>query len=388
MKLEAWDPDLRTLRDRVREGELDLQPDFQRGKVWPVSKQQRLIDTVLRGWAVPAIHILVEKDQTLAVLDGQQRLNAMLDFVDGAFKVGRFEPYDDLVDELVGLRFDRLPLEVQRRVFNFKVSSYRLYEYSPAEPHELFFRLNLPSGLTQAEKRNALIGDAREQVKDLVTEAHESGWSRESIGFANSRLAYDDTLSRICEFVEAGSVRTPLNVATMERRYRSEHGFSSGTLSTVSKIVVHIGLVRSHQSDPRIPLNKAALLSWSLALARKERNPELSEVDVDKAFSILEFFRLLSRRSAGPRFDLEPRIAEVYALLYADRASLRVTDVLSVVARDVCIWRVASSDAGDRAKPLLNALLGELLALEGSKEFSQSTVLARLESSDSWGPLA
>lgn len=30
MKLEAWEPDLRTLVMRVDEGEIDLQPEFQR----------------------------------------------------------------------------------------------------------------------------------------------------------------------------------------------------------------------------------------------------------------------------------------------------------------------------------------------------------------------
>jgi hypothetical protein len=34
----------------LRDGSLDLQPDFQRGSVWSRPKQRLLIDSILRSW--------------------------------------------------------------------------------------------------------------------------------------------------------------------------------------------------------------------------------------------------------------------------------------------------------------------------------------------------
>ncbi|VXC32644.1 DUF262 domain-containing protein [Plantibacter sp. T3] len=386
MKLEPWEPDLRTLRDRVRERDLDLQPDFQRGSVWPIAKQQKLVDTILRGWAVPAIHLLVLEDHRLAVLDGQQRLNAMIDFLDDRFRVARFEPLDPKLEQYTGLKFTELDESTQRRILSFKVSSYRLYEYDPAEPYELFFRLNLPTGLTQAEKRNALVGGAREQVKELVAAATSSGWSKESLGFENTRLAYDDVIARLCEYTEIQNLRHTLTSSTIEKRYRSEAGFSQSTLEITRAVIAHIG-----QASPRLTgrvnrLNKASLISWSLALARKFMTPGLSHVDVDDALYALEMYRAnlrTIRESSEPRSN----VIEVYAQLFADRASLRVADVLSVVARDVCIWRVCKAQwSNSEAFPLASEI-SPLLEIEEHADFSDALVLDFLEAPKSWGTL-
>lgn len=386
MKLEPWEPDLRTLRDRAREGELDLQPDFQRGRVWPVTKQQKLIDTILRGWAVPAVHLLVLKDHTLAVLDGQQRLNAMIDFLNDGFKVKSFEPYDASLDHLVGRRFSELPPHTQRMIFSYKVSSYRLYEYEPEEPYELFFRLNLPTGLTQAEKRNALIGGAREQVKELLDIALNSGWSKQTLGFENVRLAYDDAIAKVCEYVESGSLRQPMNTQVMESRYRSVQGYSDLTIRVVSKVIKHIGSVDARRLYPAAHLNKATLLTWALILARRELDGKLQDLDVDGAFFSLEVARA-NVRTANVSDDYQFNKWSTYAALYTDRASLRVTDVLSVLARDVCVWRTVLSQ--EHGNPYLETLLRDVLRKEtGSDSYNEQDVLRFLESPESWGRLS
>src|SRR3954469_11696763 len=53
MKLLPSDPDIQTIVGRIGSGDLDLQPNFQRGEVWTTSKKKKLIDSVLRDWHVP-----------------------------------------------------------------------------------------------------------------------------------------------------------------------------------------------------------------------------------------------------------------------------------------------------------------------------------------------
>ena len=78
MKLDKSDLQLETIVSRINAGELDLQPDFQRGEIWDTKRRQRLVDTILREWYVPAIHIVVDTDGEEVVLDGQQRGSSQL----------------------------------------------------------------------------------------------------------------------------------------------------------------------------------------------------------------------------------------------------------------------------------------------------------------------
>src|SRR4051794_6550036 len=110
MRLIPSDPDLATITSRIRDGSLDLQPDFQRGEVWSRPKQRLLIDSVLRDWYVPPIHLVRLPDNRQVVLDGQQRLRAIDEFVRGRFPAdGATQPYSRAIDNLGGLRYDELP---------------------------------------------------------------------------------------------------------------------------------------------------------------------------------------------------------------------------------------------------------------------------------------
>ena len=58
MRLLPSDPDIETIVSCIKSGDIDLQPDFQRGEVWSMTKKQRLIDSVLRDWHEPPIHVI------------------------------------------------------------------------------------------------------------------------------------------------------------------------------------------------------------------------------------------------------------------------------------------------------------------------------------------
>lgn len=122
MKLDKSDLQLETIVTRINNNELDLQPSFQRGEIWDSKRRQRLIDTILRGWYVPAIHVVVDSDENELVLDGQQRLTTVRDFFDNRIVVdGSIEPTDAKVSALDGLTYSRLPEEVRKAVNRFPI---------------------------------------------------------------------------------------------------------------------------------------------------------------------------------------------------------------------------------------------------------------------------
>ncbi len=118
MRLYRSDLEVEVLVARIDRGELDLQPDYQRGEVWNRTRQQRLIDTILRDWYVPAIHIVQDEElQQDLVLDGQQRLRTIYRFMHNGLPVaGGTEPLREDLAPLDGLRYSQLPADFQRRV--------------------------------------------------------------------------------------------------------------------------------------------------------------------------------------------------------------------------------------------------------------------------------
>ena len=117
MRLTPSDPDIETLYRRIIDRQLDLQPDFQRGGVSTLLKKQKLIDTILRDWHIPPIHVIKPVDSPVnEVLDGKQRLTAIRDFMNNEFTVnGAIEPQSSLIENLGGKRFNDLPLEIRER---------------------------------------------------------------------------------------------------------------------------------------------------------------------------------------------------------------------------------------------------------------------------------
>jgi len=339
MKIDKSDPQLETLISRIRSDELNLQPDFQRGEVWDSKRRQRLVDTVLRGWYVPAVHIVRSENGDEEVLDGQQRLAGIRDFFDDKVRIdGLIEPHDPKIQELHGLRYSQLPDAVRKAVNRFVVQTITLTDYQPDEPNELFFRLNQAYNLTPPEKRNALRGDARDQVKMLVGQLTADGLlDRAKIGFGNGRLAYDDIVARTCVTIELGSLTTHINNNVVERYYRRDVGFSDATIGAVRDAGLRLvaQIAQANDEDQRVRFNKGTLQTWLIycdwAPARLGDLPAglLGRFEADRARQRNGEFETDTAR-------LRRALAEILRL-YDDRASYRVTDVSSVLIRDLSL---------------------------------------------------
>lgn len=335
MKLEKSDLQLETIVSRIEAKELDLQPNFQRGEIWDTKRRQRLIDTIIREWYVPAIHIVVDTDGEEVVLDGQQRLAAIRDFFADRVKVdGTIEPHDDLVASLDGLKYSKLPFAVRKAVNRFVLPIITLSEYGPQEPNELFFRLNQAYNLTPPEKRNALHGKPRDQVRQLVDDLTERGLlDRSRIGFTNGRLAYDDIIARTCVTLELGNLRDHINNNVVEKFYRATEPFSPATIEHVRRSGIEL-LRQVDESSTRIKFNKGTLQTWLIychwaPLATGQIPSQLlGQFELDRS--------RVKRGEQLPLGDKSRVLAEVLRF-YDDRASYRVTDVSSVLMRDLAV---------------------------------------------------
>ncbi|MEW4278928.1 DUF262 domain-containing protein [Priestia megaterium] len=79
MRLLTSDLDIQTIVAPIQNNDINLQPNFQRGEIWGEPKKK--IDSILRDWHVPPIHVVEVKETAKQdVLDDQQRLVAIRDF--------------------------------------------------------------------------------------------------------------------------------------------------------------------------------------------------------------------------------------------------------------------------------------------------------------------
>jgi hypothetical protein len=177
-------PETKTVRDllELRKAKmLVANPEYQRGEVWTPAQKKRLIDSVLRGYPIPLIylhHIKTEvgghKREDFEIIDGQQRINSLSDFKDGAFKI--FHPVKDAEEAQFpsfiqaqpcpwgGKTFDELTPELQKQFLNTKLSVVMIATTVDNEARDLFIRLQAGMPLNSQEKRDAWPGNFTEFV--------------------------------------------------------------------------------------------------------------------------------------------------------------------------------------------------------------------------------
>ncbi|MCV7035684.1 DUF262 domain-containing protein [Mycobacterium heckeshornense] len=165
---KSTQPNVATLLDNYKDGTLDPQPDFQRYEVWTPQKKSRLIESILLDLPIPIIYLGQEQDETKIVIDGQQRLMAIFDFLDNKYSLKGLGP---LKATLENLRFKEMPQTLQHRVRQFQLSTVEiLKESDPLVKFDLFERLNMgATSLNDQELRNCIYrGRFNEFLKELA----------------------------------------------------------------------------------------------------------------------------------------------------------------------------------------------------------------------------
>ena len=150
--------DLTWLLDLHRNGQLDLDPPYQRRSVWSLKDKQFFLDTIFRNYPSPAIFLhktISDSGQAkYHVVDGKQRTQTILDFVADRIRIGK--DFGDL--RLAGKRWSDLrgERELKRRLWNYQITMEMIDIPDGAVVNEVFDRLNRNARkLTRQELRHA-----------------------------------------------------------------------------------------------------------------------------------------------------------------------------------------------------------------------------------------
>jgi hypothetical protein len=136
--------------------QLEISPKFQRRSVWSPQAKSYLIDTILKDKPLPKIFIRATTDPKTKrtvreIVDGQQRMRAILSFVKDGFKISKIHN-----EEYGGMTYSELPEDVQADFLKYEISVDLLLDLSDRDVLDIFARLNTYSvSLNKQELFNA-----------------------------------------------------------------------------------------------------------------------------------------------------------------------------------------------------------------------------------------
>ncbi|RJF73106.1 DUF262 domain-containing protein [Deinococcus cavernae] len=175
VKTTPIDYDLETLVKKIEKGSIKLDPDYQRRHRWGEEVSSRLIESLILNVPIPIIYISQdlsadqddsEGEARYTVIDGQQRLRSIRDFMTNKFPLSGLETLSDIN----GLRYSQLPIFLTRRLEERTIRCLRVDSSADTQlKFDIFERLN--SGaveLSAQELRNATVrGDFNNLIKSL-----------------------------------------------------------------------------------------------------------------------------------------------------------------------------------------------------------------------------
>ena len=203
IRITTKQPTVDLVVERMRLGEITLQPDFQRSDdVWPKAMRSRLIESLLLRIPLPVFYMAGDQDDNWKVVDGLQRLGTLRDFVldrqlrlRGLEYLTRFENHS----------FDDLPRPMQRRITETQLSCHVIEPGTPPEVmYNIFKRINTEGKpLVGQEIRHALNpGPARDLLGEL---ARSDEFMRATDGTVNpKRMANRECVLRFLAFRSLG----------------------------------------------------------------------------------------------------------------------------------------------------------------------------------------
>lgn len=220
---------------------IDPKPQYQRTSVWQPNKKKLLIDSILRGYDLPKFYlreIPQNKMYDYEVTDGQQRIRAILEFINGGFKLDE-NIFEDNYNTK-GLDYKQLKESTKyyTRFKNFKLTIAVIKEASQEEIRTLFARLQMGERLNPVELRHALSSNIGNLIYS-ITENHS--FFNKDCKIINSRYKHQDYLDNAITLSYYDAVRN-IKATDMRHLYLE---FSNSTLQAMQPLLKKVNATLS-----------------------------------------------------------------------------------------------------------------------------------------------
>ncbi|MGY2065349.1 DUF262 domain-containing protein [Blastococcus sp. SYSU DS0619] len=153
-----------------QDGQLTITPEFQRNAVWSRAAKAYLIDTILTGSPIPVLYfqrsVSAQTSRVeYAVVDGQQRLNAVFLFMENRFALTE----SDAKSPWYRKRWKQLSTGEREQILSYDFVVQELTGYGASQIREMFQRMNrYVVALNPQELRHANQDGAFKQLVEAV----------------------------------------------------------------------------------------------------------------------------------------------------------------------------------------------------------------------------
>ncbi|MDI6903083.1 MAG: DUF262 domain-containing protein [Methanocellales archaeon] len=146
-----------------RDEKITWNTEYQRSEVWKEPKKQKLIDSIIKGYSIGMIFFR-KKDDKYEVLDGQQRLRSIFDYMNDDFPTS-----SEFTPEFAEKKYSELEQDRERYpgFIAHKITVAEISDVDDETTADIFLRLQEGVPLNTAEKLNASRGKMRNLIVEL-----------------------------------------------------------------------------------------------------------------------------------------------------------------------------------------------------------------------------
>lgn len=222
---------------------LQLSPEFQRRSVWSLKAKSYLIDTIVSGKPIPKLILMqqLKKGRNVRiVVDGQQRLRSIFEYIAGDFKISSAHNED-----YAGKTYEQLPTDVKESFLKYELGVDLLFDVPYEDILDIFTRINAYTvSLSNQEKLNAkYLGYFKQSV-------YKSGIKYVRY-FLDSAVLTDAKVTRMAEAELASDlyialldgIQTNKNIEKFYLKYEDEQGSLEDISNKFDTIMSFVGTV-------------------------------------------------------------------------------------------------------------------------------------------------
>lgn len=236
------------LYSMYKQNEIDEAPYYQRySELWSPEKKRLLIDTIINGYDMPKFyfHYIMSSNNKLnptnkqyAIIDGKQRINALIEFIDGNLELDESVKYLDNPE----LSFNKVTYKtisskkeyskVKEIIDNFQLDVIHISTDEFDRVEEMFLRLNEGVPVNNAEKRNSIGGLLIEEVNHAVKELE---FFTKKVRFGNKRMEHQDLLLKLCLIEHSSKLEsfTKKNMDDLVKHFKPKKNATSSEKSNL-----------------------------------------------------------------------------------------------------------------------------------------------------------
>ncbi len=224
---------------------LEITPKFQRRTIWSRPARSFLIDTILREMPIPPIYLRMfqskdRKRTVRQVVDGQQRIRSVLDFVEG-----KYELSNSLEAGYKGSGYDDLDESEQDRILNYGFNCEIFSGISDEQVLEIFERLNTHSiSLNAQELRNGKFFGPFKQSAYSTARDHLTFWRNHRIFSENAiaRMREVELISELMVMSLSGMQDKKASITDHYKKYDEQYELRTRIENRIRHVLDQINL--------------------------------------------------------------------------------------------------------------------------------------------------